>query len=356
MVPFGDFMSCAESSRAGLQALGRQAGVCLIAAAVICLGPQPATRAETRTIRAVSLGPGDLGAVDAARRLNAARDSGVDTIFVPVSIHGAAPDETIATLIRDAHARGLRVHAAVPIMSAAPAEALPLSREHVIYRHPEWLMVPRELAIDVEGIDPRSPDYLGRLVRWTRAHSDPIEDLYLSPLLPEASAFIADAVRRLVARHAFDGVHFEALRFPATTFDYSVRALEAFRGAMHGALPSSERIRIDEVERLDPFGYPNELPDEWRRFRLTRLTSLVAQLRSAVRSVRPGAIVSASAVPGAEHALRDYLQDWRTWADNGFVDALSGPPAATTTLLFSYEALVEPAAADPAAPPAVPSP
>lgn len=333
-------------SRPGLQALGRQAGVCLIAVAALCLGPQLAPRAETRTIRAVALAPGDLGAADAPRRLSAARESGVDTVFVPVPIHGRVPDETIAALVRDAHARGLRVHAAVPIMSAAPAEALPLSREHVIYRHPEWLMVPRALAIEVQAIDPRSPDYLGRLARWTRAQPDPIEGLHLSPLLPEVSAFIANAIRELLARHPFDGVHFEALRFPAATFDYSARALDAFRGTMRLALPDSERIRIDEVERIDPFAYPNELPEEWRRFRLTRLTSLVAQLRTAVRSVRPGAIVSASAIPGAERALHDYLQDWRTWIDNGFVDALAGPgPAAgMTTLLFSYEALLDPGA------------
>ena len=49
--------------------------------------------------------------------------------------------------------------------------SLPASRDHVIYRAPEWLMVPRELAAEMKKIDLRSPAYVGRLARWTRAHT-----------------------------------------------------------------------------------------------------------------------------------------------------------------------------------------
>lgn len=342
MVPFGDFMSCAEVNRESRQALARGAAVCLLMAAVISLGPPSATRAEPRAIRALSLAAADLDAGAAPRRLLAARDSGIDTVFVPVSIHAEPADAAIEAFIREAHGRGLRVHAAIPILFAAPAGPLPLAREHAIYQHPEWLMVPRELAIELQEIDGRSPDYLGRLARWTRGHPDRIDGLYLSPLQPEAAAFVADAVGRLVSRHAFDGVHFEAVRFPDLAFDYSARARDVFRGDVRRSLSPAERTRIDDVERIDPFAFPDELPDEWRRFRRTRLTTLVARLRTAVKAARPNAIVSASAVAGARHALDDHLQDWRTWADNGFVDALAGPAAATTTLLFSYESLLDP--------------
>ncbi len=353
MVPFGDFMSCAEVNRASRQALARGA-VCLLMAAVMYVGPPSATHAEPRAIRALSLAAADLAPGAAPGRLLAARDSGIDTVFVPVSIHAGPADATIEAIIREAHGRGLRVHAAIPVLFAAPAGPLPLSREHVIYRHPEWLMVPRELAIELQEIDGRNPDYLGRLARWTRGNADRIDGLYLSPLHPEAAAFVAAAVGRLVSRHAFDGVHFEAVRFPDLTFDYSTRALDVFRGDIRRSLAPAERTRIDDVETIDPFAFPDELPDEWRRFRRTRLTALVAQLRTAVRAVRPAAIVSASAVAGARHALDDHLQDWRTWADNGFVDALAGPAAATTTLLFSYEALLDPETPGPALSPSSP--
>lgn len=339
MVPFDDFMSCGEVNRASLQALVRIALVCLLAAAAAMLPPLP-VHAEPKAIRAVSLSAADLATSDAPLRLTAVRDSGVDTVFIPVSLHDEIPAQTIDAIIRDAHARGLRVHAAIPLMLAAPAGALPLSRQHVIYEHPEWLMVPREMAIELQPLDIHSPGYLGRLARWTRANTSRVDGLYLSPLQPDAAAFVTEAVRRVVSRHDWDGVHFEAAGFPGRTFDYSVRALEVFREEMRRTLPPAERARIDEVELIDPFAYAEELPDAWQRFRTARLTALVAQLRTVVRDARPGAIVSAAATGGPNRALADHLQDWRTWADSGFVDALSGPPA-KTTLLFSYETLID---------------
>lgn len=342
MVLFGDFMSCGEVNRAGLQALVRIASVCLLAVTAATLPSSSTVHAEPKAIRAVSLSAADLDTTDAPLRLTAVRDSGADTVFIPVSLHDEFPGQAIEAIIRNAHERGLRVHAAIPLMLAAPAAALPLSRQHVIYQHPEWLMVPRDMAIELQPIDVQSPGYLGRLARWTRANTGRVDGLYLSPLQPDVAAFVAEAVRRVVSRHAWDGVHFEAARFPDRTFDYSVRALEVFREEMRRTLASAERTRIDEVESIDPFAYAEELPDAWRQFRMTRLTALVAQLRAVVREARPGAIVSAAAIDGADRALANYLQDWRTWADSGFVDALSGPPAKTTTLLFSYETLIDP--------------
>jgi uncharacterized lipoprotein YddW (UPF0748 family) len=336
-------MSCADVIRAGATTRVRAAAGCLIVAAAL-LQAQPHVRAEPRAdLRVLSIPAAGLTAADTARRLSDARDSGVNTIFIPISLDGEtdAASAAIDAVIRGAHDRGLRVHAAVQIMVAARAGALPSSRDHVIYRHPEWLMVPRSLAIEMQSVDPRSPDYIGRLTRWTRAQGDRVDGLYLSPLQPEATAHMADAVRRIVSRHAVDGIHFDGVRFPAREFDYGVRSLDAFRGAMRRTLPASERTRVDEVDAIDPFGYPDELSDEWRRFRATRVTSLIAQLRAAVRSVRPETVVSATAVAGADLALSEYLQDWRTWVDNGFVDALAEHAAAATTLLFSYEALVD---------------
>jgi uncharacterized lipoprotein YddW (UPF0748 family) len=45
--------------------------------------------------------------------------------------------------------------------------------------------------------------------------------------------------------------------------------------------------------------------------------------RTAVKSVRPDATVSAVVGPDPLAALSDYLQDWPTWLDNRFIDAVS---------------------------------
>jgi hypothetical protein len=94
--------------------------------------------------------------------------------------------DPLATVIADAHAAGLQVHAWVSVNLVSSSVSLPASRDHLIYRAPEWLMVPRELAAEMKKIDLRSPAYVGRLARWTRAHASIVEGLYTSPLHPAA--------------------------------------------------------------------------------------------------------------------------------------------------------------------------
>ena len=64
-------------------------------------------------------------------------------------------------------------------------------------------------------------------------------------------------------------------------------------------------------------------PAAWRRFRQTQLTALVVRARTAVKDVRPGTVVSAVVGPDPLAALSDYLQDWPTWLDNRFIDAVT---------------------------------
>jgi uncharacterized lipoprotein YddW (UPF0748 family) len=210
----------------------------------------------------------------------------------------------------------------VNVNLAASVSELPASRDHVIYQHPEWLMIPRELAAELLAVDVRSPEYLGRVARWTRANASRLDGLYVSPLTTAVHAQLAATVRDVVTRYAVDGIHLDEIRLPGIDFDYSRGALDAFRTAIRPRLPPDVRARIDSVEAIDPFAYPEELPDEWRLFRQTQVTALVTRLRSSAKAARPDVIVSA-AIAGDPALARDAFQDWRTWLDNGFIDALT---------------------------------
>ena len=344
-------MSFRSDQGAGLSRLACRTGVGMMLAMAIAV-TQPWLRADERSaeIRALSIAASGLESIDASRRLvRDALDGGFNTLLLPIALEGDANpdrDAAIEAVIRDARERGLRVHASIRAIVASEPGDLPASRDHAIYRHPDWLMVPRELAIEMLDLDPRSPDYIGRLSRWTRAHANRADGLYVSPFQPEAVDYIARAVTELVARYPVDGVLLDGLRLPGLDFDYSRGTLDVFRATARRALDEAARARLDAIEAIDPFGYPEELAEEWRRFRIARLSGLVARLRTAVRSVRPEAIVSAGVEPGAERALDAYLQDWRTWLDNGLVDALSpGGGAGVTRLLFSYDTLLDAAPA-----------
>jgi uncharacterized lipoprotein YddW (UPF0748 family) len=154
-------------------------------------------------------------------------------------------------------------------------------------------MVPRAIAPEMLGIDARSPGYIGRLSRWTRANSTLVSGIYLSPLSPAAAEYAARAVEALVRRYAFDALDIHAASYPNDDFDYSRQAMDLFKADVRSRLSAAERGRMDEVEAIDPFAYPDEFPDEWRLFRRTRLDELVARLNASARTARPSILLAA---------------------------------------------------------------
>jgi len=254
--------------------------------------------------------------------LTTAVASGDQSLLVPVGLFEDIP-ATLAEMVSAAKTQGLRVVAAVDVTRVTSANEWPASRDHVVYTHPEWLMVPRELALELSRVDVRSPDYAGRLARWARANAPKALGLYLSPVHTEAAAFVAAAVRRLVERIPFDGVQFDTARYPSGDFDYSRLSLEQLRREIRPGLSADERRRLDGIELFDALAYATEFPDAWRRFRQTQLTALVVRARTAVKAVRPETIVSAVVGSDPLAALSDYLQDWPTWLDNRFIDAVT---------------------------------
>lgn len=270
-----------------------------------------------------------------------ARDNGFNTLFVQVRgrgdayyRHGLEPIpadlgrqpasfDPLAAVIDAARAAGISVHAWVNINLVSSATALPTAREHLVHRHPDWLMVPRDIAQDLAAVPVNSPAYLGKLARWTRQQSAGVEGLYASPIVPAAAAHIEGVVRDIVRRYALDGVHFDYARYPTDRFDYSRTAIAQFRASIRAGLPAERRVALDAEERVDLFAYPDAFPAEWRNFRVARMTALMSRLQSMTKAQRPDAIVSVAAAPERAEALARRLQDWGAWLADGVVDAVA---------------------------------
>ena len=315
----------------------RALSVFMLVSALV-MGARPA-RAEDAAIRPMWAARTDIESVEAVRRVvSSAVTGGFNTLVVPASIFPSplASFDGLAEAVKQAHARGLRVHASIDINRVAAADEVPGARTQVLYEHPEWLMVPRALAPELLALDVRSPDYIGRLARWTRTNAPRVGGLYLSPLYPEAAAHIASAVRQLVERYMVDGIELNEAQYPGEDFDYSRLAMDRFRGDVRPQLKAADQKRMEQIEAIDPFAYADEYPDEWRRFRQSTLTALVTRVRTAVRSVRSQVFISAGVTSDAAAALHDHLQDWRTWLDNGFVDAISHREGASGTIATTY--------------------
>lgn len=280
------------------------------------------------------------------RMVDSARAAGFNTLLVqvrgrgdsyftggldprPPALAGEGDFDPLALAIARAHAAHLRVEAWINVNLVAGANELPASRAHVVYRHPEWLMVPRAIAADLAGLDPRSPEYLGRLTRAARARSREVEGLYLSPIVPEAAAYTTAVVRDIVERYPVDGVHLDYVRYPNDSFDYSRSALQAFRGDVVRDLAPADRQRLDARLGSEPLLYTRAFPERWHRFRTARMTALVEDLSRAIRQARPNATISAAVVPDLAQAAASRLQDWGAWVERRLVDVVC--PMAYTT-------------------------
>jgi uncharacterized lipoprotein YddW (UPF0748 family) len=322
-----------------LAAIAIAACACLLVTFLVPAGasaaPDPATETRALWVLRTSLASPD----SIATLVRSAREHGFNTLLVQVRGRGDAyfrggiepfpaeltrqPDfDPLANVLAAGHAAGLRVHAWVNVNLVSSAADLPSAREHLIYRHPAWLMVPRDIAQELAAIDVESPAYVGKLARWTRTQSSDIEGLYSTPIVPAAAAYTSEVVGDLVHRYAVDGVHLDYARYPTERFDYSRDAIREFRHTVRDRLPAATRRALDAQARDDLFAYPDALQDNWRSFRIDRMTALVRQLSAVVRRERPTAVLSVAVSPDLREAYERRLQDWGAWLDAGLIDTL----------------------------------
>jgi uncharacterized lipoprotein YddW (UPF0748 family) len=300
--------------------------------------PEPPAGTEVRAmwvLRTSLTSPASIAAV-----VRAASDNGFNTLFVQVRGRGdayfnggvepraadlqrqPADFDPLAAILASAHAAGLSVHAWVNVNLVSSAVDLPIAREHIVHRHPDWLMVPREIAQSLAKVPAGSPGYLGQLARYTRARPNELEGLYASPIIPAAVDYMDAVVRDMAQRYPLDGFHFDYARYPNSKFDYSRAALAQFREAVRPRLEPALRRQLDARQAIDLFAYTDARPDDWRTFRISRMTQLMRRLSATVKQERPGAIVSVAAKPELRDAYDERLQDWGTWINDGIVDVI----------------------------------
>ncbi len=339
----------------------RAALCCAILA--LCLGAIATATPEGRApeVRALWVLRSSLTSAEQITRLvHDARDSGFNTLLVQVRGRGdayfaqgleprpmqlanaPASFDPLALTLSEAHAAGLRVHAWININLVASVLMMPTDPSHIVRKHPEWLMVPREIAPDLVRRDPHDPVYLGRLSTWTRAHATTVEGLYSSPIPIDAAHHVEAVITDLVERYPIDGVHMDYVRYPTSDYDYSAAALAAFRESVQRDVPAADRARLDARLAREPLIYTEAFPERWQLYRRTRLTDLVARIRNTVKEHRPQAMLTAAVKPDAHEAFETRLQDWQDWASRGLLDAVC--PMAYTDDLTRFSHVVQGAA------------
>ena len=171
--------------------------------------------------------------------------------------------DPLAHLVRAGAAVGVRVHAwgNVFFVWSSPEGGLPRSSEHLVRRHPDWLLQPG----GVKYLDPVGGS------DW--------EGIYVDPKNVEAREHTLAVFIDIVSRYGVEGFHYDYVRYQQVTYADSPED--------HAAA-----------------------------------TALVSEGAKRLRKARPGIVISAAVFPDPDVARERVLQRWPQWADDGLIDLL----------------------------------
>jgi uncharacterized lipoprotein YddW (UPF0748 family) len=269
------------------------------------------------------------GAEEARRVVEEAHGFGLNAVFVQVRGRGDAyyrsaiepsppglrdPDP-LAHVLMAARARGLHVHAWVNANFVANAEGV-LPPGHLLLRHPEWLLLPLDLAPRLLARAPGDPGVLEEVRAHAQARPQRIEGLFADPAVPACRAHLVRVCADLAERYGVAGIHLDYVRYPEAGFGVSRLGLAEFRRRLEPGLRASDRA---EAAR-DPFSLVRRFPARFAEFRRDSVTALVREVRAAVHQVRPGLEISAAVFPEPGEASTRVFQDWASWLESGLLD------------------------------------
>jgi len=230
--------------------------------------------------------------------------------------------DPLAMTIDEAHRFGIKVHAWINIYLVANIESLPRSRDHLIYKHPEWVMAPRGVAAELYGVAPGSPEYLDRIIEHTRGNRDQLEGLFVSPAHPGVKENLFNIWMEIAAQYDVDGLHFDYVRYPNPQYDYSRNSIDRFREEMESGLADEERGTLADEFKNDPLVYATKFAPRYAQFQRNQVTELVERIYKGVKKIKPNAVISAAVFANEEDASRSRFQDWKEWLRMGCLDVV----------------------------------
>jgi len=302
--------------------------------------PTPKRETEAHETRALWVVRTTMSSPDSVRELvRRAKENGFTDLIVQVRGRGDAYYESsiepraeaitrqagfdpLALTIEEAHREGIKVHAWINIYLVADLESLPVSRDHPIYRHPEWLMVPRGIATELYDVPPDSGAYLDRIIEFSRLNRNELEGLFVSPAHPGVKDNLLDIWMDIAKRYEVDGLHFDYVRYPNPHYDYSRISIDRFRLEIEKKLTPRERRALIAEFRRDPLLYIRRFPVAYAEFQRAQVTDLVSRIYNGVKGVKPNAIISAAVFANEEDAARSRFQEWREWLRMGWLDVV----------------------------------
>ncbi len=190
-------------------------------------------------------------------------------------------EDPFRLLIREAHSRGIEVHAWLNLLSLSANENAPLLKKYgtdILTRNTK----PKKILADYK-----------------------IDDQYfLEPgdwrVRKELSALVEEVLR---AYPELDGIQFDYIRYPDKNPAYG-----------------HTKINVERFEKATGEHSPGEKSRAWKKWKRDQVTALLELLVKKTRSLRPNIQVSTTALVRYSRANLEAFQDWRLWLKRGLVN------------------------------------
>jgi uncharacterized lipoprotein YddW (UPF0748 family) len=207
--------------------------------------------------------------------------------------------DPLATLVTQAHASGIQVHAW--IVPYRVSQSWPPNGNSTVAAHPEWLMVPQALM----GGGPATIDG-----KYT-----------LDPGSPDVQEYIISIVRELVTNYQIDGINYDYIRYTQTDAGY----------------PADENYTRSSLARFQTLAWysgtppPSGVPS-WNDFRRRTINELVRRSRAEIPSITSNPrqplrftadLITFGDAPAdfTNSSAYTLFQNWKYWMERGWLDA-----------------------------------
>ena len=225
-------------------------------------------------------------------------------------------EDPLEEMVRVGHRRNLRVIPWFEYGFMVPMNSA------IAHQHPEWLTArqngSRQLkgdpfeagdlpleppSVDSTGADSKGADSRGLFSRLLNGGA-PAQLGWLNPMHPSVQGLLLGLIEEVIDEYEVDGIQLDDHFSLPVEFGYDPYTVLLYQAEHQGQLP------------------PNNPADpDWIRWRAGKLSRFMNILHARVKAKCPACTISISPNP-AKFAYRFYLQDWRRWVKQGWVDEL----------------------------------
>ncbi|MCX8053693.1 MAG: family 10 glycosylhydrolase [Armatimonadetes bacterium] len=209
--------------------------------------------------------------------------------------------DPLGVILEYARNAGIEIHAWLNANYTWDSDTPPVSPDHIVNKHPDWLMRTKENRVVMTG-------------------GEDVEGAYACPSNAEYREFLKNVYLDVAINYEVDGIHFDFIRYPSPRFCYCDRCLTLFKSEMENHISPDQYTEL--TNSIDRIAYPLAFPNQWDRFRRDQINKIVYAIYDAVKAVRPGMIVSASVFPDYLDAFSNRFQDWKSWIKDGKLDLI----------------------------------